>query len=162
MRIRVSVSSLSLLSFVFPMAAVAQLSIAPPSQSVSARGNSATYVLTLTNSSGSSQTFVPSVSGSVDGSWGVQLPASVTLASGASQNFNVVLTPPLNLANASFPFTVTATNGTGLTFTANGTFVLAVPAVTPAPSSLILLLTALAFAGLYAAPRKLRQVFSRG
>ena len=164
MRNRASVSSLAIAAFVFPMAALAQLVITPPSsQTVTAAGNSVTYVITLTNSSGSSQTFVPSVTSGITNAWSVQLPAGIPVANAASQNFNLVLTPPVNLPNASYPFTVTVDNGGGVTYSANGTLVLAVPGlpVTPAPSSIVLSITGLAFVALFAARDRLRRAFAR-
>jgi hypothetical protein len=71
------------LALVFPMAALAQLSIMPTSQSVPNAGDAASYTVTVHNPTGTTQTFVPSTSG-IPGSWGVQLPASVTVTSGVA------------------------------------------------------------------------------
>jgi hypothetical protein len=115
--------SIAVLASVFPAVALAQLSISPTSQNVSNAGNSATYVLTVTNPTGATPTFVPSVTG-IPLSWGVQLPASVIVGAGGNQNFNLVLTTPLGLASGSYPFTVIADTGGGLSFSTPGTLIL--------------------------------------
>jgi hypothetical protein len=158
--------SVGLLALIFPMAALAQLSILPVSQSVANAGNSATYVLMLVNSTGASQTFVPSVVSGVTSAWGVQLPASVTVAPGGTQTFNLVLTTPVNLAGGSYPFTMSVTTAASLTFTASATLVVGAgagspPPGTPAPPSIILICTGLIFAGLYAARHRLGLGISR-
>jgi hypothetical protein len=161
---RRSISGLGLLAFVFPVAALAQLSILPTSQTVSNAGNSATYVVTITNPTGTTQVFVPSTTG-ISAAWGVQLPASVTVGPGGMQNFDLVLTTPLNLPSGSYPFTVIAnTAGNALSYSVPATLIVAAasPPVTPAPQSLILICAGLACAGLYAVRRRLRRAFPRG
>jgi hypothetical protein len=124
MRIGVSIPSTALLAFTFPIAALAQLTIAPTTQSVTNAGNSATYVLTITNPTASSQQFaVLQPGGSVNPAWGVQNPVSVTVPAGGSQNFNLVLTTPLGLADGSYPFTETVTTAGSLTYSTTGTLV---------------------------------------
>jgi hypothetical protein len=85
---------------------------------VSNAGNSAAYVVTVTNPTAVSQTFVPSTLG-IPASWGVQLPASVTVQPGGSQSFNLVLTTPLNAALNGraelYNFYVTVTTAGGIT-----------------------------------------------
>lgn len=144
MRDSISGKSIAVLAFVLPMAALAQLTIAPTSQAVTSAGSSAVYVVTVTNATVTTQTFIPSASGNNFSlfSWGVQLPASVTVAAGISQNFNLVLTTPFNQASGSYPFTVTATAAGGPSYSAFATLVLVLPGNpppgTPAPPSLIL------------------------
>ena len=116
----ISGTSIAVLALVFPMTALAQLSISPTSQSVAIAGNGATYVLTVTNPTASMQTFVPATTG-VPLSWGVQLPASVPVAPGGSQDFNVVLTTPVGQAPGSYPFTVIVRTEGGLSYSAPGT-----------------------------------------
>jgi hypothetical protein len=118
--------SVALLGFVFPAAALAQLTIAPTTQSVTNAGNAATYVITITNPTGTLQTFVPAIVPSISGvnaAWGVQLPASVMVGPGASVNFNLVLTSYIGLADGSYPFTLTVTTVSSLTYSATGAFV---------------------------------------
>ena len=76
------IADVSMAFLFFPMAALAQLSIAPTTQSVLNPGSSALYVVTLTNPTGSTQTFIPSATGNNFSlvPWGVQLPASVPCA----------------------------------------------------------------------------------
>jgi hypothetical protein len=107
----------------FPTAALAQLSIAPTTQTVTNPGNSATYVATLTNPTGSTQQFVPSTIG-IPASWGVQEPASLILAPGATTTFNLVLTTPLGLLDGSYPFMLNVITMGGLSYTASATLVL--------------------------------------
>ena len=86
-----------------PLTALCQqiLSISPEAMPsvpyVSNAGDSAAYVVTVTNPTATPQTFVPFTLG-IPASWGVQLPASVTVGPGGSQGFNLVLTTPLNAA----------------------------------------------------------------
>jgi hypothetical protein len=110
-------------ALVFQTAALAQLSILPTSQSVASPGDAAPFVVTVTNPTATSQTFVPSVGGSVNASWGVQLPASVTVPAGGMQNFNLVLTTPFNLPDGSYPFMVIVDTGGGLSYSVPGTFI---------------------------------------
>jgi hypothetical protein len=124
MRNYVSSTSIAILAFAFPMAALAQFTIAPTSQSIFNAGDAATYILTVTNPTASTQVFVPSVGGSVNPAWGVQLPASVTVPAGGSQNFNLVLTSYLGQADGTYPFTVTVITAGTLAFTVAGTFII--------------------------------------
>lgn len=124
MRNSISGTSIAVLAFVFPMAALAQLTISPTVQSATNAGNSLSYVLTITNPTGTSQTFVPSISGSINPAWGVQMPASVTVGPGASTNFNLVITSYIGLADGSYPFTMTVATAGSLTYSTQGTFVL--------------------------------------
>lgn len=121
-RSRISGTCIAVLAAVFPMTALAQLSISPTSQSVATAGDAATYVVTVTNPTASTQTFVPSSTG-IPPSWGVQLPASVTVGSGGAQNFNLVLTTPVGEVSGSYPFTVIVTTAGGLNYTTPGTLV---------------------------------------
>ena len=164
MRYSVSLLSLALLFLSLPTAALAQLAIMPGSQTISAAGNAATYVVMVTNPTGTSQTFVPSVSGSVNPSWGVELPASVAVGSGGSQTFNVVLSTPLNLPNGHYLFTVTVNTITDLSYSISATLIVsaASPSATPVPPSLLLALIGLAGLGIWAARSRRRQTFSRG
>ena len=120
---KASSSSIALLAFVLPAAALAQLSIAPTTQTVTNPGDAVTYVATLTNPTGSTQTFVPSTTG-IPASWGVQLPASVTLLAGATTTFNLVLTTPLFLTDGSYPFSLNVVTIGNLTYTASASMVL--------------------------------------
>ena len=95
------------------------LSISPASQSVANAGNSASYMVTVTNPTSTTQTFVPSVA--IPASWGVQLPASVTVSPGGSQNFNLVLTTPINLQYGAYTFVVTAQTAGGIFDSVPGT-----------------------------------------
>jgi probable HAF family extracellular repeat protein len=90
------------------------LSITPLTQAVSSAGNSASYQVMVTNPTSSQQTFVPSTLG-IPASWGVQLPASVTVAPGGSQTFNLVLTTPLNASTATYNFYAAVTTAGGIT-----------------------------------------------
>jgi hypothetical protein len=119
----ISGTCIAFLALVFPMVALAQVSISPPSQSIPAAGDSALYVVTVTNPTASTQTFVPSSTG-IPANWGVESPASVTVAPGGSQNFNFVLITPLGLAPGSYPFTVILTTAGGLSYSGNGTLIL--------------------------------------
>jgi hypothetical protein len=160
MRNSISGTSIGLLAVFLPMAALAQLSIVPTSQSVSNAGNSATYVVTITNPTGTTQTFVPSTSG-ISSAWGVQLPASVTVAPGGSQNFNLVLTTPVNAATGSYPFMVIVNTAGALSYSTSATLVISAPGSpppgTPAPPSLILTFIGLAGLGIYVAGNRLRR-----
>jgi hypothetical protein len=144
------------------MAALAQLSIAPTSQTVSNAGNSATYVLTITNPTASSQQFVPSVpGGSVNPSWGLQLPASVIVPANSMQTFNLTLVTPSFLTNGTYPFTESVSTIGGLNFSTSGTIIIGAPGTpgtpsTPAPPSLILAFLGLAGLGIYAACYRLK------
>jgi hypothetical protein len=125
MRKSIPGSSIALLALFFPTAALAQLTIAPTTQSITNAGNSALYVVTITNPTASTQTFVPSANGNGFSlfSWGVQYPASVTVPAGASQNFNFVLTTPLGLVDGAYPFTVILTTAANLTYSTTGSLV---------------------------------------
>ena len=79
------------------------LSISPDGQIIQNAGNAATYSVTVSNPTATVQTFVPSTLG-IPASWGVQLPASVTVAAGSSQSFNLVLTSPLNAVPTTYKF----------------------------------------------------------
>jgi uncharacterized membrane protein len=98
------------------------LSISPALQYVQNAGNSAAYQITISNPTASSQTFVPSTLG-IPASWGVQLPASVTVTAGGSQTFNLVLTTPLNAPPATFSFFVTVATAGGINSSVGGTVV---------------------------------------
>jgi probable HAF family extracellular repeat protein len=71
------------------------VTISPTTNSVSSGGSTATYMVTVSNPTAIAQTFVPSTLG-IPSSWGVSLPASITVAPGSNQTFNLTLTPPLN------------------------------------------------------------------
>jgi hypothetical protein len=148
------------------MAVLAQLTIAPTSQSITnGGGNAAMYVVTVTNPTGTTQTFVPSATGTNFSlvPWGVQLPYSVTLPAGGSQNFNLVLTEPFNQASGPYPFTVTVAAAGGPSYSASATLILVTPGsppATPAPPSLILAFLGLMGLGIYVARNRLRQAFS--
>ena len=104
-------------TFVLPPVTVLSqqiLTISPTVQAVNNAGNSATYTVTVANPTSSQQTFVPYTVG-IPASWGVQLPASVTVAPGASQNFNLVLTTPLNVSVATYTFFTAVTTAGGIT-----------------------------------------------
>jgi uncharacterized membrane protein len=122
-RNRISGTSIAVLALVFPMVALAQVSISPPSQSVANAGDTAPYVVTVTNPTGSTQTFVPSWTG-IPASWGVQYVFSVTVAAGGSQNFNFVLTTALGQAAGSYPFTVILTTAGNLSYSTQGTLII--------------------------------------
>ena len=123
MRNRISGTFIAVLALVFPMVALAQVSISPPSQSVANAGDTAPYVVTVTNPTGSTQTFVPSWTG-IPASWGVQYVFSVTVAAGGSQNFNFVLTTALGQAAGSYPFTVILTTAGNLSYSTQGTLII--------------------------------------
>ena len=53
----------------------------------------------------------------------MQIPASVNVASGGSQDFNLVLTTPLGQPSGSYPFTVVVTTAGGLSYSTPGTLV---------------------------------------
>jgi hypothetical protein len=93
------------------------LSVAPNGQAVQNAGNSATYTVTVSNPTAATQTFVPSTLG-IPASWGVQLPASVTVSPGGSQTFNLVLTTPLNAAPATDNFFAVVSTAGGITASA--------------------------------------------
>lgn len=164
LRNRISATSIALLAFVFPTAALAQLTILPTSQTISNAGNSATYGATVTNPTGTTQTFVPSTSG-ITAAWGVQLPASVVVAPGGTQNFNLVLTTPFNAAPGPYPFLLNVNSLGGLSYSAPATLIITAPgtpgpSATPAPPSLVLTFLGLAGLGIYAARPRRRQVFT--
>jgi hypothetical protein len=131
MRNSISGVSMAVLAFALPMAALAQLTIAPTSQTVSNAGNSATYTGTVTNPTGTTQTFVPSTSG-ITAAWGVQLPASIVVAPGGTQNFTLVLTTPINAASGPYPFMLIVNTVGGLSYSASATLTIAGVTVTDA------------------------------
>jgi uncharacterized membrane protein len=90
------------------------LNISPASQNVSNAGNSASYTVTVGNPTDTPQTFVPSTLG-IPASWGVQLPASVTVAPGSSQTYNLVLTTPLNAPAVTYNFFAVVSTAGGIT-----------------------------------------------
>lgn len=91
------------------------LNISPASQNVTNAGNSASYSVTVSNPTSGPLTFVPYPLG-IPASWGVQLPASVTVQPGGSQSFNLVLTTPLNaVPNATYNFFVVVGTQGGIT-----------------------------------------------
>lgn len=103
-------------TYVFPpLAAISQqiLNISPTSQSVSNAGNSATYIVTITNTTNTVQTYVPFFTG-ISPAWGVALPASVTVPPNSNKNYNFVLTTPFNAVPATYNFTVTVNTEGGI------------------------------------------------
>ena len=105
-----------------PLTALCQqiLTISPVSQNVSNAGNSATYSVTVSNPTGSVQTFVPSTLG-VPSSWGITLPASVTVSPGGMQTFSLTVTTPLNATpNATYNFFVFVSTIGGITASVGG------------------------------------------
>src|ERR1035437_9908661 len=130
------------------MAALAQVSISPTSQSVANAGDAATYVVTVTNPTASTQTFVPTWTG-IPSSWGVQYVFSVTVAPGGSQSFNFVLTTPLGQASGSHPFTVIVATASGLSYSTPGTLIInsASPPTVPTLSEWGMFLLAALLAG---------------
>ncbi len=83
-----------------------------PFQEVTQPGNSATWVITITSLNGFSGTIVPSTNASPE--MGIQLPASITIPPGRSQNFNFVITSSLSMGTGTFPVTITGTTASGL------------------------------------------------
>jgi uncharacterized membrane protein len=93
------------------------LSINPESTYVNNAGSSASFAVTVSNPTSSTQTYVPSTLG-IPSTWGVQLPASVTVAAGATQNFNLVLTTALNtpwVQSPPYQFFVVVNTAGGIT-----------------------------------------------
>ena len=82
-----------------------------PTMEVSQAGNSATYMLTITAVDGFGGTVALGVSG--NSNLGVALPASVTIPSGGSQNFNVTITSAVQLGVGTFSETITGTAVSG-------------------------------------------------
>ncbi len=112
-------------TFVLPqLTALCQqiMSISPASQAVPYAGSSATYQITVGNPTATPQTFVPSTLG-IPASWGVQLPASITVAPGGSQTYNLVLTVPLNAAPVTYSFFTVVTTAGGITASVGGMLV---------------------------------------
>ncbi len=149
------------------MAALAQLTISPMSQTVAIPSDAAEYMLMLTNPTGTSQTFVPlPPGGSVNSTWGVSLPSSITVPANSTQTFILQLTTPFNLTNGTYPFTLNVTTAGGLTFSTSASLIVGAPGTpgpptAPAPPSLILICTGLVLAGLYAVRARLRDRFGR-
>ena len=87
------------------------LSITPATQSINAPGDTATYTASIMNPTMTDQTFVPSLL--VPPGWGTMLPASIVVPAGTTQNFNVAVTPPINVQTGS-SFNVAANSTTGI------------------------------------------------
>jgi len=91
------------------------VTISPTTNIVSSGGSTAAYMVTVSNPTATGQTFVPSTLG-IPSSWGVSAPASVTVASGSNQTFNLTLTPPLNATpEATYNFFVFLSTAGGIT-----------------------------------------------
>jgi uncharacterized membrane protein len=113
------------------------LSISPDGQNVSNAGDSAAFVVTVANPTTSPQTYVPSTIG-IPASWGVQLPASVTVPPGGVLSFNLVLTTALNTKSspAVYTFFVEVDTAGGITATVGSALgVLAAPITGGNPSA---------------------------
>jgi trimeric autotransporter adhesin len=82
---------------------------------VSQPGDSGTVPITLTSVNGYSGTIA--LSDSTNASIGVSLPASVTLAAGGSQTFNLKLTPAVALGAGTFNFELIAMDSKGFAHT---------------------------------------------
>ena len=91
------------------------VTISPTTNSVSSGGSTATYMVTVSNPTATTQTFVLSTLG-IPSSWGVSAPAGVTVAGGSNQTFNLMLTPSLNATpNATYNFFVFLSTAGGIT-----------------------------------------------
>jgi probable HAF family extracellular repeat protein len=91
------------------------LSISPQSQTVSYGGAPETYTATVTNPTGTQQTF--NLSAIVPPGWSGVVPANVTVAANGSQNFNVAIAPPANIQTNSYTFNVAANSAGGISDT---------------------------------------------
>jgi hypothetical protein len=89
------------------------MTVSPASQAIQNAGGSATYAVTLSNPTATSQTFLLSVLG-LPASW-VSQPAGVTVAAGGSQTYNLVINTPLNATPTTFSFFAVATTSGGIT-----------------------------------------------
>ena len=101
-----------------------------PTMTVAHAGDSATYIATLNavNNFGGTVAINPT---SLPGTMGVQYPASVTIAPGGSQNFNVVIVSSLSLGKGTFPVTITGSTSSGLQYSLTLNIVVQNPALTP-------------------------------
>ena len=99
-----------------------------PTMEVAQGGDSATYVITITAVNGFGGTIVPSTN--ANPAMGIQLPASVTIPPGGSQNFNIVITSLLS-PSGPFPVTVTGTTAGGLQHSVVISLIVDKPALTP-------------------------------
>ena len=106
------------------------IAMSPESQDVANAGDSATYVVTVANPTSSTVTYVPDVQG-LSPDWGVQLPASVTVAPDSTQNYNLVLTSPLYASIGDYGFIANVIGNNGASSFVQGDFVIDAP--TPAP-----------------------------
>ena len=89
------------------------LSITPATQTISYGGTVANYTATITNPTSTSQTF--SLSVLVPPTWTFTVPASIVVAPGASQNFNVAVAPPPNVPEEiTVTFNVAANTASGI------------------------------------------------
>ncbi|HEX3748450.1 MAG TPA: hypothetical protein VHW09_31200 [Bryobacteraceae bacterium] len=98
------------------------LDMTPVSQYVQNAGNSATYMVTVSNPTSVSQTFVPYTAG-IPSSWGVQQPASVTVPAGGSQSFNLVLTTATGTTPATYTFFAAVATAGGINSWVGGTII---------------------------------------
>ena len=113
---------------VFPLPALTVLSqqilsINPETQNLNNSGLPATYAVTVTNPTNTSQTFTPSTLG-IPSTWTVNLPANVTVSANASQTFNAVVTPALNTSPGTYHFFVTVGTAGGITASVGATLAL--------------------------------------
>jgi sugar lactone lactonase YvrE len=114
------------------------ITVASPSVQVSQAGDSGTFVFTINSLNGFSGPIALSVLG--DSAMGVSLPASVTLPSGGSQSFNVVLTSAPSPASGDFFFNIIGTTECGVVHSqridlvVGGSSTATTPTVTVTPS----------------------------